>query len=324
MSQAPRNRWRVIVTRRLPTPIEARLGERYDAVFNEADQPLDAAGLSAALREADAVLCTIGDRFPREAFGPGIRARALVNFGVGVDHIPLDAAREAGVVVTNTPGVLTDDTADLAMLLLLAAMRRASEGEAEVRAGRWTGWAPTQLLGHRLTGSTLGIVGLGRIGSAVARRAALGFGMRVRYVSRTERVVPGVPVERCASLEALLRDCDAISLHVPSTPETRHLIGVRELAWMPSHAVLVNTARGDVVDQAALIEALREGRIAGAGLDVYDGEPHVPAELRTLPNVTLLPHLGSATHQTRVAMGERALANLDALALGTEPPDRVA
>ncbi len=319
----PLDAQRVIVTRRLPEPVEALLRDRLDATLNTHDEPFSAEALIAAGRKADVVLCTVADRIPDAFFGAPRRARALVNFGAGVDHIPLELARAAGVVVTNTPDVLTDDTADLTMLLLLASMRRASEGERLLRRGEWRGWTPTQLLGTRLTGKTLGIVGLGRIGTAVARRAHAGFGMRVRYVSRTAKRVDGVPLERCDLLDELLASCDAVSLHVASTPETRALIGRRELALMRPGAVLVNTARGDIVDEAALIEALRSGQLAGAGLDVYAREPHVPAELAALPHVTLLPHLGSATNETREAMGRRAVANAEAILRGEPPPDRV-
>ncbi len=318
-------RWRVVVTRRLPAPVEAALmATGVDAVFNPTDEPLDAAALGRTAREADLVVCTVSDRIPPAFFDPPIRARALVNFGVGVDHIPLALAREAGVIVTNTPDVLTDDTADLTMLLLLAAMRRASEGERELRDGRWVGWAPTHMLGARLTGKTLGIIGLGRIGTAVARRASRGFDMDVQYFARGEHTIEGVPLRRCATLEQLLESSDAVSVHVASTPDTRHMLGAREFALMRRDAVLVNTARGDIVDEAALIAALEAGTIAGAGLDVYTREPMVPPELVRLPQVTLLPHLGSATRETRVAMGERALANIVAIMAGREPPDRVA
>lgn len=315
----------VWVTRRLPARVEAALHERFEVRQRAEDAPLDAEALRAAFREADGVLSTVTDRIDATCLAqPSRRARVLANFGVGVNHIDLAAARAAGVVVTNTPDVLTDDTADLALLLMLALLRRAGEGERLLRAGGWDGWRPTQLLGTRLTGKTLGIVGLGRIGQAVARRATLGFGMRVLAWSRTPRVVAGVPIEQVATLDALLAGADIVSLHCPATPATRHLIDAAALARMPRHAVLINTARGDVVDEAALAAALQAGQIAGAGLDVYEHEPAVHAGLRDRQDVVLLPHLGSATTETREAMGLRALENLVQYFAGADAPDRVA
>jgi lactate dehydrogenase-like 2-hydroxyacid dehydrogenase len=317
----------VLVTRRLPEPVEQALAARYDARLNAADAPLDAPALAAALRDADAVLCTVTDRVSAEVFAAArpARARILANFGVGVNHVALDAARDAGVVVTNTPDVLTDDTADVAIALVLATLRRLGEGERELRAGRWTGWRPTHLMGRSLRGRTLGVVGMGRIGLAVAGKAIAAFGMRVVYHNPSPRpAAEALGAERRASLDALLGESDVVSLHCPATPATRHLIDAAALARMRPGAVLVNTARGDVVDEAALVDALRGGRLAAAGLDVYEREPAVPAALLALDNVVLLPHLGSATVETRVAMGMRALANLDAFFAGREPPDRVA
>ncbi|HEX5830610.1 MAG TPA: NAD(P)-dependent oxidoreductase [Gemmatimonadaceae bacterium] len=251
---------------------------------------------------------------------------ALCNFGVGVGHVDLEACARAGLIVTNIPDVLTDDTADLAIALLLAVMRGMGAGERRVRGGRWAGWAPTADLGTRVSGKTLGIVGFGRIGQAVARRAALGFGMRVLVHSRRPPA-PDHPLAPhltwCPTLDALLVACDAVSLHVPATPDTRHLLDARRLGLLRPSAFLVNTARGDVVDEEALAEALAASRLAGAGLDVYAREPDVPAALLALDNVVLLPHLGSATRETRLAMGRRVLANLEAFFAGGEPPDRV-
>ena len=316
----------VLVTRRLPEPVEQALAARYDARLNAADAPLDAAALAAALRDADAVLCTVTDRVGGDVFAAArpARARILANVGVGVNHVALDAARDAGLVVTNTPDVLTDDTADVAIALVLATLRRLGEGERELRAGRWTGWRPTHLMGRSLRGRTLGVVGMGRIGLAVARKAIAAFGMRVVYHNPSPRpAAEALGAERRASLDALLGESDVVSLHCPATPATRHLIDAAALARMRPGAALVNTARGDVVDEAALVDALRGGRLAAAGLDVYEREPAVPAALLALDNVVLLPHLGSATTETRVAMGMRALANLDAFFAGREPPDRV-
>ncbi|MGZ8471867.1 MAG: 2-hydroxyacid dehydrogenase [Gemmatirosa sp.] len=320
----------VAVTRRLPAPVEARLQARADARLNIDDRPLDADGLAEALATADAVLCTVTDRIDAAVFAEaarrGIRARLLANFGVGVNHIDLDAARAHGVVVTNTPGVLTDDTADVAVALMLMAARRLGEGEREVRAGRWTGWRPTHLLGTTLTGRSIGIVGFGRIGQAVARRAHHGFAMRVRYLNPSPRAAEAVAVDatRCDTLADLLAASDVVSLHCPATPATRHLIDAAALAHVRPGAILVNTARGDVVDEAALADALRDGRLAAAGLDVHEHEPWVAPALLALENVVPLPHLGSATSETRRAMGDRALDNLEAFLDGRELPDRVA
>jgi lactate dehydrogenase-like 2-hydroxyacid dehydrogenase len=250
----------------------------------------------------------------------------LANFGVGYNHIDLAAARAAGLVVTNTPGVLTDATADLTLALILAVARRIGEGERLVRAGRWSGWTPTQLLGRSVAGATLGIIGFGRIGQAVARRASHGFGMEVGFWTPRPpepAVAAAAGARACESLEALLATSDFVSLHCPVSAETRGLINGTRLRQMRSSAFLINTARGEVVDEAALIAALRDGVIAGAGLDVYQGEPAIPDGLRELENVVLLPHLGSATREARLAMGLRALENLTAFFGGGALPDRV-
>lgn len=316
---------RVCVTRRLPGAVESALRERFEVEQDAGDLPLDERALRAALQRSDALLCTVTDRIGASCFAEGGRARILANFGVGVNHIALDAARAAGVVVTNTPDVLTDDTADLAMLLMLAVLRRASEGERELRAGAWTGWRPTHLLGRRLTGRTLGIVGWGRIGRAVAARARAAFAMPVVAWTRTPPADGGPDgVRFVATLDELLGAVDIVSLHCPATPATRHLIARAQLERMRPDAVLINTARGDVVDEQALVDALREGRITGAGLDVYEEEPRVHPALLVRDDVVLLPHLGSATRETREAMGMRAVANLDAFFRGEVPPDRVA
>ena len=324
---SPAPRPRVVVTRRLPGAVEAQLADRFDAVLNPDDTPLSAAQLAEAMRTADALLPTVTDRVSAEVLGaPGRRARIVSNFGVGYNNIDVAAAKQAGVVVTNTPDVLTDDTADIAITLLLMVARRAGEGERHVRAGAWTGWRPTHMLGTKVTGKTLGLVGMGRIGRAVAERAARGFGMRVLYhdPSVTAEAARAVGAEPAASLDALLAASDFVSLHVPSLPETRGLLNAERLAQMRPGAFLINTARGDIVDEAALAEALQRGTIAGAGLDVFEKEPAVTPALTALDNVVLLPHLGSATTETRVAMGERALANLVAFFDGRAPGDRVA
>jgi lactate dehydrogenase-like 2-hydroxyacid dehydrogenase len=315
----------VWATRRLPPEVERALDARFAFRPAPDDEGLSGPELQRAFREADAVLCTVIDRVDPACFvQPGRRTRMVANFGVGVNHIALEAARAVGVLVTNTPDVLTDDTADLAILLMLAVMRRAGEGERELRAGRWTGWRPTHLLGTRLSGKTLGIVGLGRIGSAVARRARDGFGMPVLAWTRSGRAPEGAGrVEVLGSLPELLSRADVVTLHCPATAATRHLIGATELAAMRPSALLINTARGDVVDEDALVAALAAGTIAGAGLDVYEREPTVHPGLLGRDDVVLLPHLGSATRETRDAMGMRAVANLDAYFAGRTPPDVV-
>ena len=317
---------RVAVSRRLPAPIEERLRTLFDARLNDTGDPLDADALRLAMTEADALVCTVSDRIPASVIdAQPRRVRLLANYGVGYNHIDIDAARRAGIVVTNTPGVLTDDTADLAIALVLMEARRLGEGERELRSGGWTGWRPTHLIGTRVTGKTLGIIGMGGIGRAVSRRAHAGFGMRVVYHNRSpvpERDREGA--EPVGTIEALLEQSDFVSLHVPATPATRHMIDARSLSRMRRSAFLINTARGDVVDEPALANALRAGTIAGAGVDVYEGEPEVHPALLGLDNVVLLPHLGSATVESRVAMGEKVIENLVAFLAGDEPPNRVA
>ena len=318
------HRPRVVVTRRLPDSVEARLTELFDAELNPADIALPPSALGHALRSTDGLVVTVTDRLDAQALdvGPG-GARIVANFGAGYDHIDVAAATANGIVVTNTPGVLTDDTADLAIMLMLMAARRAGEGERHVRSGGWTGWRPTHMMGTRLTGATLGIVGMGRIGRAVAQRARAGFGMRVVFWQPNSVDPDGLDATPCASLDELISVSDVVSIHCPATPQTHHLIDARALAMMRPTAILVNTARGDVVDETALAAALRGGRPGGAGLDVYEHEPRVNPELLDLENVVLLPHLGSATLQSRVAMGMRAIDNLVAFFAGKEPPDRV-
>ena len=282
------------------------------------------AELAVALRSADGILCSVTERFDAGLIGAaGRRAGILANFGVGVNNIDLAAARDAGIVVTNTPGVLTDATADVAMALVLAATRRMSETEAILRRGEWKLWAPTGWLGMGLQGKTLGIVGMGRIGQATARRAALGFGMRIVYFNRSAVGPLDFAAEARPSIEAVLAEADVVSLHAPGGGENRGLISAARLAAMNRGAYLVNTARGDLVDEAALAEALASGQLAGAGLDVYAEEPRVPEALLRLPNVTLLPHIGSATVETRTAMGMLAVDNLIAHFAGTPLPSRV-
>ncbi|MDR5651169.1 2-hydroxyacid dehydrogenase [Ruixingdingia sedimenti] len=315
---------RILITRRLPDTVLEAARARFEVVLNDNPAPLTEEGAAAALADYDAILPTLGDAFTAGAFARAgaVRCRLLANFGVGYNHIDVAAAKAAGVAVTNTPGAVTDATADIAMTLLLTAARRAGEGERLVRAGAWTGWQPTQMLGRQVTGKRLGIVGMGRIGRAVARRAHHGFGMQVAFFNRSPVADAGVPARQVATLaEAMAQDFVVIA--VPGGAGTRHLIGAAALAAMPAHGVLVNVARGDVVDEPALIAALEEGRIAAAGLDVYEYEPEVPAALRRLENAVLLPHLGTAVLEVREAMGMMAVKNLIAWAEGRPLPNPV-
>ena len=318
---------RVLVTRRWPEEVERQLAERFDVTFNASDEPLSQAELTAAMGEYDVVCPVVPDKLPAAVIEGGDRARLIANYGVGFEHIDLHAAKAKGIAVTNTPGVLTDATADLALTLILMAARRAGEGEREVRAGRWTGWGPTHLNGASLKGKVLGLVGLGRIGIATAQRARHGFGMRIAYYGRRE-CLPDVARELDAQfypdLHALLAASDFVSLHVPGGAETVGMIDAGALAVMKPGSYLINTARGGIVDHAALAEALRSGHLAGAGLDVYPHEPQVPEALLALENVVLLPHLGSANIETRIAMGMKALANIEAFARDDTLPDRIA
>ncbi len=310
---------RVLLTRRWPGEIEKLFTTSFDTCLNESDEALDADKLREALQQFDVVCPTIGDQITSLLFERNPRTRLLANYGVGYDHIDTQACRKAGVAVTNTPGVLTEATAEIAILLMLMAARRAGEGEREVRSGEWTGWRPTHLLGTSLAGKTLGLVGFGRIAQATARRAKFGLGMNIAYHSR-RRSAEDVEAEVSAAfhqdLDELLSHVDVVSLHIPGGAATRHLIDARRLGLMRRDAFLINTARGDVLDQSALEEVLANRRIAGAGLDVFAAEPHVPDTLRQLPNATLLPHLGSATAEVRAAMGRRAFDNVQAYAAG--------
>lgn len=318
---------RILLTRRWPDAVEQRLRELGEITFNPDDRPLSQAELKAALETHDVVCPTVTDSLPETVWGPDFRARMLCNYGVGVNHIDLEACRARGVVVTNTPDVLTEATAEIALTLLLMVARRAGEGERELRAGAWTGWRPTHLQGRLLAGKTVGVVGFGRIGQAFARKARFGLGMSVLYHAR--RPAPAeVEAETGAvfepSLDRLMQAADAVSLHCPGGAHTHHLIDAAQLARMKPTAFLINTARGTVVDEPALIAALEQRTIGGAGLDVYEAEPTVPEALKRLENVVLLPHLGSATVETRVEMGLRALENLEAFLQARPLRDRVA
>lgn len=324
MSSKPR----ILVTRRWPEAVEQVLSERFDATLNGRDVPMTAEELASALRSYDAVLPTVSDRLPAELFAGGnLRAKILGNYGVGYNHIDVAAAKAANIVVTNTPGVLTDCTADIAMTLLLAIARRAGEGERQVRAGAWSGWRPTHMIGGKVTGKTLGIIGFGRIGKAMAKRCHFGFDMDVVFYNRS-RIDPAEAsrygARQLETVEDVLKVADFVSLHCPGGGENRHLINAERLALMKKGAYLVNTARGDVIDEAALVAALEGDVIRGVGLDVFEAEPNVPERLRKLENVVLLPHLGSATEETRVAMGMKVVDNVSTFFDGREPPDRVA
>ncbi|MBB3611367.1 D-glycerate dehydrogenase [Rhizobium sp. BK602] len=318
---------RILVTRRWPSAVEAVLSERFDVVLNTSDAALDPGQLREALLTFDAVLPTVSDRLPSTLFeGDAIRTKILGNFGVGFNHIDIAAAKAKGIVVTNTPGVLTDCTADIAMLLLLSVARRGGEGERELRAGQWSGWRPTHLIGTKVTGKTVGIIGFGRIGRAFAQRCHFGFGMDVVFYNRS--AIDPMEAARYGAMqlptiEEVLAVSDFVSLHCPGGAENRHLMNADRFAAMKRQAFLINTARGDVVDEAALIAALEQGIIRGAGLDVYETEPSVPERLKAMENVVLLPHLGSATEETRTAMGMKVVDNITAFFAGREPPDRV-
>ncbi|RQP04137.1 MAG: D-glycerate dehydrogenase [Paracoccus sp. BP8] len=318
---------RVLVTRRWPAAVEARLSEIFDVQLNLADKPLAPEDFRTAMREYDAILPTVTDRIGAPALElDRPQTRILANYGVGYSHIDLNRVSRHGIVVTNTPDVLSECTADLAMTLLLMVARRAGEGERELRAGLWTGWRPTHLVGTKVSGKTLGIVGYGRIGQEMARRAHHGFGMTILVYNRSP-VAPEVLAQCNAvqvdSLDALMPMCDFISLHCPGGGANRHLINARRLDLMRPDAFLINTARGEVIDETALSHALWFDSIGGAALDVFDGEPNINPQLRDCDRLVMLPHLGSATREAREAMGFRVIENLEDFFAGREPRDRV-
>jgi len=318
---------KVIVTRRWHPEVEAVLVERFDTQLNDDDHSMSVAELQDALRNADAVLPTVCDKVTAEVLGAdNIRAKILGSNGVGFNHIDLEAARAAGLTVTNTPEVLTDCTADLALTLLLTVARRVGEGERHLRSGEWSGWRPTHMMGTSVTGKTLGLVGMGRIARAVAARAAHGFNMKIifhdPFPPRAEDIA-GLNATQCSSPEEVFRQADFVSLHCPGGKDTYHLIGADAFKAMQPGAFLINTARGDVVDEAALVTALENGEIAGAGLDVFEKEPAVSVALMQMENVVLLPHLGSATEETRIAMGMRVVENVEAFFAGNTPRDKL-
>ena len=314
---------KLLIARPAPPEVHEALGG-FDVTYRDDSAPLSEDEMQDALRDYDGVLATLGDRFSSDIFRKvGMpRCKMLANFGVGYNHIDVDAAKAAGLQVSNTPGAVTDATADIAMTLMLMAARRAGEGERLVRSGEWSGWEPSQLLGMHLTGKTVGIVGMGRIGQAVARRSHYGFSMDVKYFSRSVKSV-AYPAEHINDLKRLVAAVDVVVIAVPGGDDTQHLINADVLAAMQPHAYLINIARGNIVDESALIEALQAGTIGGAGLDVYEFEPSVPQALRDLDNVVLLPHLGTSSREVRVDMWLMAVENLKAGVAGETPPNLV-
>jgi glyoxylate reductase len=316
----------VIVTRKLPDPIETRMMELFACRLNLADKPLERAELIAAVGQAEVLVPTVSDRIDAEVLATASPALKLIaSFGTGIDHVDIAAAQQRGIIVTNTPGVLTEDTADMTMALILSVSRRLAEGERLIRSGSWTGWGPTSMLGHRIWGKRLGIVGMGRIGMALARRAK-GFGLSVHYHNRRpvpEDVENALEAAYWESLDQMLAHMDVVSVNCPHTPATYHLLSARRLRLLQPHAILVNTARGEIVDEEELIRLLETRALAGGGLDVFEHEPAIDPRLRTLDNVVLLPHMGSATIEGRIAMGEKVIINIKTFADGHRPPDRV-
>lgn len=329
VTDTPRSRLKVIVTRRLPQAVEARMSELFDVTLNTEDRKFTPEDLLEAMRIADVLVPTVTDRIDAEmltrAAAPGGRLKLIANYGAGVDHLDVMAARQRGIHISNTPGVVTEDTADMALALILAVTRRLPEGMAEMQAGRWGGWSPTSHLGGRLGGRQLGILGMGRIGQAVARRANA-FGMKVHYHNR-HRLHSDIEADLRASwwdsLDQMLARVDIVSVNAPHTPATFHLLNARRLKLMKPSAVVINTSRGEVVDENALTRMLRAGEIAGAGLDVFEHGHEINPRLRALPNVVLLPHMGSATIEGRVEMGEKVICNIRTFADGLPPPDLV-
>lgn len=322
----PTRKPHVIVTRRLPDSVETRMRELFDTRLNLEDRPFSRQDLIDAVGGCDALVATITDKIDAEVIAhAGERLKLIANFGAGVDHIDVAAAHAKGILVTNTPGVLTEDTADLTLALMMAVSRRIVEGANVAQAGDFTGWAPTWMMGRRISGKRLGIIGMGRIGQAVARRARA-FGMQIHYHNRkpvSPRIAEELEATYWESLDQMLARMDIISVNCPHTPATYHLLSARRLKLMSPHAVLVNTARGEIIDEAALADILAAGGIAGAGLDVFEFEPAINPKLLDLPNAVLLPHLGSATVEARTEMGEKVIINLKTWMDGHRPPDRV-
>jgi lactate dehydrogenase-like 2-hydroxyacid dehydrogenase len=322
----PVRRPKVIVTRRLPDTVETRMRELFDARLNLDDQPMSREALLGAVKEADVIACTITDRIDADLIAQaGESLKLIANFGAGVDHIDVAAAAERGILVTNTPGVLTEDTADLTLALMMAVSRRIVEGANVAQAGDFAGWAPTWMMGRRISGKRLGIIGMGRIGQAVARRAKA-FGMQIHYHNRKQvssRIADELGATYWESLDQMLARVDIVSVNCPHTPATYHLLSARRLKLLQPHAIVVNTARGEIIDESALADLLKAGTIAGAGLDVFEFEPTINPKLLGLPNAVLLPHLGSATVEARTEMGEKVIINIKTWMDGHRPPDRV-
>ncbi|MEM7211290.1 MAG: D-glycerate dehydrogenase [Pseudomonadota bacterium] len=321
-----RARPRVVVTRRLPEPVETRMRELFDVTLNESDTPMSKADLRTAMQGADVLVPTLGDTIDQTLLanaGPDLKL--IANYGAGVDNIDVETARSRGIQVSNTPGVLTEDTADMTMALILSVPRRLSEGISLMQSGEWQGWSPTAIMGHRIWGKRLGVLGMGRIGQAVARRARA-FGLQIHYHNR-RRLHQDIEAETEAtyweSLDQMLTRVDIVSVNCPHTPATFHLLSARRLKLMKPSAYLVNTARGEVIDENAMIRMLEAGEIAGAGLDVFEHEPGINPRLKGLPNVVLLPHMASATEEGRLEMGEKVIINIKTFADGHRPPDQV-
>ena len=317
---------KVIVTRKLPDSVETRMRELFDTELNVSDEPMGRKALIEAIGRCDVLASTITDKIDAGLIEKaGERLKLIANFGAGVDHIDVAAANAAGIAVTNTPGVLTEDTADLTMTLMMATLRRVVEGANLVQAGEFTGWAPTAMLGHRITGKRLGIIGMGRIGTAVARRAKA-FGVQIHYHNRkpvSPRIAEELEATYWDSLDQMLARMDIISVHTPHTPATFHLLSARRLKLLQPHAIVINTARGGIIDEQALADLVAEGKIAGVGLDVFELEPRINPKLLKTPNAVLLPHIASATVEARVDMGEKVIINIKTWMDGHRPPDRV-
>jgi len=316
---------RVIVTRRLPVEIEARMDDLFTTILRANDTPMSQADLKAAVKNCDVLVPTVTDNIDADVINAATELKLIANFGAGTDHIDVAAAHERGIMVTNTPSVLTEDTADLTMALILAVPRRLVEGDRRTRAGNFDGWTPTSMLGHRVAGKKLGIIGMGRIGQAVARRAHA-FGLEVHYHNRRRApafIEEDLKATYWPELDAMLTAIDIVSINCPSTPDTYHMINEKRLKLMSSNSYIVNTSRGEVIDEAALAKALSNGDLGGAGLDVYENEPQVHPDLMNLPNVILAPHIGSATYESRREMGEKVMINIRALVDGHAYPDRV-
>jgi glyoxylate reductase len=321
-----RKRLSVVVTRKLPEAVETRMRELFEVRLNETDQPMTAAELAEAVATADVLVPTVTDRIDQKLLAQaGAKLKLIANYGAGFDHIDVETARRRGILVSNTPGVLTEDTADMTMALILAVPRRIKEGMALIQSGDWQGWSPTAIMGHRIWGKRLGILGMGRIGQAVARRARA-FGLQVHYHNR-RRLHEDIEAELDAtyweSLDQMLARVDILSVNCPHTPATFHLLSARRLKLLKPSAYIVNTARGEIIDENALTRMLVRGELAGAGLDVFEHAPAVNPRLMSLSNVVLLPHMGSATEEGRLEMGEKVIINIKTFADGHRPPDQV-